>query len=493
MATLRIEKLNEVYIRIFTEPSVEADLSEYFKFEVPGAKFTPKYKARLWDGFIRLYDLNRKTLYFGLLSYVYNFAKNQGHDIELLSEFKEEGEVEYGQVKSFAESLQLHGRGNPITIRDYQLDAIHTALRDCRTVLLSPTGSGKSLIIYTIARWLLQENKKIIVVVPTTSLVEQMYDDFKDYSTINGWQVDDYCHRLYSGLPKLFSKRILFTTWQSIYKQPGSWFSQFDVIVGDEAHLFKAKSLTSILEKMTNTKYRIGTTGSLDNKAVHHLVLQGVFGAIHKVTTTKELQDAGTLAPLKITSLILKHSDEDRRKCRKVEYGDEVKLIINNDKRNKFISNLASSRTGNTLVLFSFVESHGAVLYDLIREKAPDREVFFIHGGTDVEDRESLRKTLDTEKNAIVVASFGVFSTGVNIPSIENIIFASPTKSTTRVLQSIGRGLRVSEGKTHCRLYDLTDDLSSTDWKNLTLKHGFERFKIYTNEGFEIKMSEVNL
>lgn len=493
MAIIRIEKLNEVYIRIFTEPSVEADLSEYFKFEVPGAKFTPKYKARLWDGFIRLYDLHRKTLYYGLLPYVQKFAEDNGHTIELLSDFHGEEQVDYEQVKAFAESLLLHGRGSPITIRDYQLDAIHTGLNSRRCVLLSPTGSGKSLIIYTLSRWLLEKDKKIIVVVPTTSLVEQMYDDFKDYSTVNEWKVDDYCHRLYSGLPKLFSKQILFTTWQSIYKQPGSWFNQFDCIVGDEAHLFKAKSLTTIMEKLANTQYRIGTTGSLDNKAVHHLVLQGVFGAIHKVTTTKELQDAGTLAPLKITALLLKHPDEDRKACEKFEYQDEVKFLVNNEKRNKFLCNLAATRKGNTLLLFSFVETHGAVLYSMILDKAEGRPVFFIHGGTDVEDREAVRKALDTENNAIIVASFGVFSTGVNIPSIENIIFASPTKSMTRVLQSIGRGLRMSEGKTHCKLFDITDDLHTPRWKNLTLKHGFERFKIYTNEGFDIKMTEVVL
>ena len=494
MASIKVEKFNETYLRAFTEPSVEAELSEFFRFEVPGAKFTPKYKARLWDGFIRLYDMHRKTLYLGLYPYLVKFAENNNHTIELVNDLTTSTDVTYEQVQQYTESLQLHGRGKRITIRDYQLDAIHTALRNRRGVLLSPTGSGKSLIIYTICRWLLEEHKKAIIVVPTTSLVEQMYGDFDDYSTVNGWQVDDYCQKLYSGLPKTFAKRILFTTWQSIYKQPAQWFDQFDVIVGDEAHLFKAKSLTSIMEKMTNTQYRIGTTGSLDDKKVHHLVLEGIFGPIHRVTTTKELQDTGTLSPLKINAILLKHTAETRKECLKLEYQDEVKLLIANEKRNKFLRNLSISCKGNTLVLFSFVETHGAVLYDLIREKAGTRQVFFVHGGTDVEDRELVRSTLETETDAIIVASFGVFSTGINIPSIENIIFASPTKSMTRVLQSIGRGLRVNEGKRQCKLFDITDDVHTPGkWKNLTLKHGFERYKIYTNEGFDIKMSEVTL
>lgn len=493
MSIIRVEKINEVHLRVISDGGVESELADFFTFEYPGAKFTPQYRARLWDGKIRLYDQIRKTLYVGLLPYLYHFAERNEYTIETVNELHSVEGVEYEDVQSYAESLNLHGRGEPIDIREYQLEAVHTALNDARCVLLSPTGSGKSLIIYTLARWHLENERKVLVVVPSTSLVEQMYSDFEDYSSANGWGVRERCQKLYSGFPKHFESDVMFTTWQSIYKLPKQWFDQFDVIIGDEAHQFKAKSLTTIMEKLTSTRYKVGTTGSLDDKKVNRLVLEGIFGKVHRVTTTKKLQDEGKLADLKIRALLLKYSDEVRKACNKMDYQAEIDFLVKNEKRNKFIRNLALNCKGNTLVLFQFVEKHGAVLYDLIKAKAEGRNVYFIHGDTNVADRESIRKILATETDAIVVASYGTMSTGINIPSIENIIFSSPSKSVIRVLQSIGRGLRLNTGKSHCKLFDLTDDLHWKTWKNHTLKHGAERYKIYAGEEFDIKLAEVEL
>jgi superfamily II DNA or RNA helicase len=490
---IKVEKLNEVHLRVYSDSGVEYELVDFFTYEYPGAKFTPQYRARLWDGKVRLYDGIRKTLYVGLYDYLLKFAESNGYEVELINTIQEKNDITYEQVENYASGLRLHGRGTPIDIRDYQLDAVHTALVNKRNVLLSPTGSGKSLIIYTICRWLLEEEKKILVVVPTTSLVEQMFADFEDYSSHNGFGVSDHCQKLYSGFPKNFESSIMFTTWQSIYKQPKPWFDQFDAIIGDEAHQFKAKSLTTIMEKLTDVQYKIGTTGSLDDKKINKLVLEGIFGRVHRVTTTSKLQSEGKLAQLKIKALVLKYADEVRKACNKFDYQKEIEFLVTNEKRNKFISNLAVSTKGNTLVLFQFVEKHGAPLYELISNKAGDRSVYFIHGDTDVLEREQIRKSLSHETDAIVVASFGTTSTGINIPSIENIIFASPTKSVIRVLQSVGRGLRLNNGKTHCTLFDLTDDLHWKQWKNHTLKHGAERYKVYSQEEFPVKLMEVDL
>ena len=220
------------------------------------------------------------------------------------------------------------------------------------------------------------------------------------------------------------------------------------------------------------------------------------------MTTTKKLQEEGRLADLKITALLLKYSDEVRKsvapkvvdgKKITLDYQDEIDMLVQSEKRNKFIRNLALGCQGNTLVLFQFVEKHGAPLYEMIKERAGDRPVYFIHGEIKVDEREYVRKILSTQTDAIVVASFGTTSTGINIPSIENIIFASPSKSIIRNLQSIGRGLRLNKGKTHCNLYDLTDDLHWKSWKNHTLKHGAERYKLYASEQFSIKLVEVNV
>ena len=489
-----IEKLDEVYVRVFSDPSIEQELSDFFTYEYPGARFTPQFRARLWDGKVRLYDQVRKTLYLGLITYVEEFCVRNGYEVEYKNAVSVEHDLTHEDIENYARSLQPMGRGKPIEIRDYQVEAVRSALNKERTLLLSPTASGKSFIIYTTMRKHLDNNLKCIIIVPTTSLVEQLYTDFQDYSSANGWDTSYHCQKLYSGFSKDFTKDVLITTWQSVYLQPKAWFKQFDVIFGDEAHQFKAKSLTSVMEKMDNIRYRIGTTGTLDNKKVHRLVLEGMFGPVHRVTTTKALMDSGRLSNLNITCVILKYSEEIRKAQKNMTYQDEMDFIVSNEARNKFIRNLAVKSEGNTLVLFQYVEKHGKVLYEAIKNKAHDkRKIFFVYGGTETSDRESIRHITEGESDAIIIASFGTFSTGINIPSIENVIFASPSKSKIRNLQSIGRGLRLKEGKTHCNLYDIADDLHWKSWKNHTLNHAAERYKTYAEEQFEIKLVEVDL
>ena len=495
-----VEKIDDVYLRWWSDDQgVESEIVDYFTYDFPGARFTPQYKARLWDGRIRLADPIRKKLYVGLYTYLEKFAETHQYTIQNINEINPPQNISYEEVEEYAVSLNLYGRGSPIDIRDYQLDAIHTGLSTRRAVLLSPTGSGKSLMIYTMCRWHLERGLKCMVVVPTTSLVEQMYTDFEDYSSHNGWGVSDHCQKLYSGFSKVFEKDILFTTWQSAYTLPKAWFQQFDVVIGDEAHQYKAKALTTIMERMTTTQYKIGTTGSLDNKKLNILVLEGLFGPVHRVTTTKSLQTQGKLAPLKIKVLMLTYPEEVRKACNKqrlakeFDYHKEIDFLVTNEMRNKVLRNLALSTSGNTLVLFQFVEKHGKVLYDLIKEKAENRNVYYVSGETKVLAREDIRQNLTEETDAIVVASYGTSATGINIPSIENIIFASPSKSVIRVLQSIGRGLRINIDKSHCNLFDITDDLHWKSWKNHALKHGAERYKIYAQEDFPIKLVEIEL
>jgi superfamily II DNA or RNA helicase len=492
---IKIEKLDEVYVRVFSDPSIEQELVDFFTYEYPGARFTPQYRARLWDGKVRLYDAVRKTLYVGLVSYVQEFAERNNYELQYVKpEHFLQNDIVYSDIERWVETLNPQSRNEAITVRDYQCDAIHKAIASDRVLLLSPTASGKSLIIYSILRWHLENNRKCIIIVPTTSLVEQLYTDFEDYSSANGWETKVHCQKLYSGFTKDFTKDVLVTTWQSVYLQPKSWFKQFDVIFGDEAHQFKAKSLTGVMEKMDTVKYRIGTTGTLDNKKIHKLVLEGVFGPIHRVTTTKALMDSGRLSTLNIMCVILKYNEEIRKGRKNNTYQEEMDWLVSCEPRNKFIRNLAVNSKGNTLVLFQYVEKHGKVLYELIKNKVHDkRKVFFVYGGTETTDREAIRHITEGESDAIIIASFGTFSTGINIPSLENVIFASPSKSKIRNLQSIGRGLRLKEGKTSCNLFDLADDLHWKSWKNHTLNHAAERYKTYAEEQFKTKIVEVDL
>jgi superfamily II DNA or RNA helicase len=343
------------------------------------------------------------------------------------------------------------------------------------------------MIIYLLVRHLLENTDgKILIVVPTIGLVAQMTSDFENYAKGTDWKVSKNCHPIYAGQDKDTNKRIVITTWQSIFKQPRSWFDQFSAAFGDECHMFKAKSLSGIMEKLVNCNHRIGTTGTLDGMQSHKLIIEGLFGPSYHVTSTKKLIDKNILSSLKIDAILLQYNEEDRRTMSKHNYSDEMLWLVHNAKRNKFITDLAHTLKGNTLILFQYVEKHGKVLYDLAKE-TDKRKVFFVHGGTDVEDREAVRKILEENDSCIVVASYGTFSTGISIKRLHNIIFASPSKSRIRVLQSIGRQLRVSEHKQFAKLYDIGDDLSWKTRKNHTLRHFSERIKIYRSEKFEFR------
>ena len=316
-----------------------------------------------------------------------------------------------------------------------------------------------------------------------------MHNDFKHY----GYD-EKLMHRIYSGKDKKTDAPIIISTWQSIYKLPKDWFSQFGMIIGDECHGFKSKSLMTIMNKCTEASYRFGTTGTLDGALTHELVLQGLFGRIMRVTTTKSLQENDTLAQLDITRLELNHDAQIKKYWGKRKYQDEIDYIVTNEKRNKFITNLAATQKGNTLVLFQFVEKHGQPLFNMIRDKIDNaRKVFYVSGQVDTNDREQIRNITEKQKEAIIVAALGTFSTGINIRNLHNIIFASPSKSQIRVLQSIGRGLRKSDNGEPTKLYDLVDDISHQTYKNFALLHGFERLKIYKKENFNYKTYKVDM
>jgi len=480
-----LHKKNEAFIQFECERSIAQELSEFFTFFVPGYQFTPAYKQKLWDGKIRLANLRDFSIYHGLVPYIEKFCIEREYELEIDSEIVTTENYSLVEAVDFVRTLSL-----PFEPRDYQLQAFVHAVRNRRILLLSPTASGKSLIIYLITRYLQESNyKKGLLIVPTTSLVEQMYKDFQDY----GYDSEEFCHRQYSGKEKNVDKFLTITTWQSIYKNEKDYFEQFDFVLGDEAHQFKAKSLTTILSGCSNAKYRIGTTGTLDGTQTHRLVLEGLFGPVYKATTTSELIARKELAEFRIKCLILKYEDTVCQSSRKWDYNQEIEYIVMNQARNKFIKNLALSLEGNTLILFQFVEKHGKDLHALIKDSVKNRHVFFVFGGTDVEIRESVREITEKESNAIIVASYGTFSTGVNIRNLHNIIFASPSKSRIRNLQSIGRGLRKGDNKEIATLFDIVDDMRIGKHVNFTLKHFIERVKIYDEEKFNYKFYNIEM
>jgi superfamily II DNA or RNA helicase len=483
MTHLVISKKNEIYLQVKAEPHIYYELADQFTFDVPGAKFMPQFRNKYWDGKIRLFNTQTGEIYVGLLDKLIIFCNNHGYSYEFADNkfyglpFEINEGISKEGVKDYMTAISRH------VPRDYQVEGVYDALRHNRKLLISPTASGKSLMIYSVVRYYVEKQQNILIVVPTTSLVEQMYKDFADY----GWDVGSYCHKIYAGKERETDSQVIITTWQSIYKLPKQYFSRFNVVVGDEAHQFKSKSLISIMTKLCDAKYRFGFTGTLDGSQTHKWVLEGLFGPSYKIIKTDELMQKGHLAKLDIKVLLLKHPPH-----RFEVFEDEVQYIINHQKRNNFIKNLALDLKSNTLVLFARVEGHGQPLYELINNsKTDNRHVFFVHGGVATEERELVREITEREDNAIIVASYGTFSTGINIRNLHNIIFASPSKSRIRNLQSIGRVLRKGNNKTKATLYDIADDISYKSRKNYTLNHLIERVKIYNEENFNYEIINI--
>jgi superfamily II DNA or RNA helicase len=511
---MRIIKYNEVFLKVDCESDIAQELSEYFTFFVPGYKFMPAYRNKMWDGKIRLFNPMTRLIYAGVIKHIELFCQERNYDIEIDDAYAA-NEFSLLEAKEFIASLNL-----PLQARDYQIDAFTYSVRNNRALMVSPTASGKSFIIYLLTRYY---NAKTLIIVPTTTLVHQLASDFESYgysdlvassnkgnfnsrasrdnsrssgiksdsrdATGNEWTCG--IHKIFSGQEKETSDQITITTWQSIYKQNKAWFQNYEVVIGDEAHLFKAKSLTSIMGKMEDCKYRFGFTGTLDGTETHKLVLEGLFGPVRKVISTAELMEQKHVSDLKIKAIVLKYSDEIRKLMKAATYQDEMDYLVTNASRNRFLKNLTLSLEGNTLLLYQYVEKHGKVLHDLLKDCG--RPVHFVHGGIDGEERDQIRAIVDSDRKSIIIASYGTFSTGINIRNLHNIIFASPSKSRIRNLQSIGRGLRKSDTKDTATLYDIADDLTWKSKKNHTIQHFVERIKIYNEEKFEYKIYTVEL
>lgn len=472
-----------------------AEISDFFTFDVPGAKYSPAFRNKYWDGKVRLMNQYSGLLPAGLTDYLATFSKERKYTLQAdAMTASPEVKIDCDKARDFIVSLRPTAHGKPIEPHDHQVEAFCHAINRSRSVLLSPTASGKSLIIYSLIRYyqnVISPNKKILVVVPNISLTSQLYSDFDDYSNLTKWSAHKNCHKIFGGTAKLTDRQVVISTWQSIYKLPRAWFDNFEVVIGDEAHLFKAQSLTSIMNKLIDCPYRTALTGTLDGTKIHKLSIEGLFGPVNQVVTTRELIERKLISSLKIECVLLKYPKNVREMVRGLDYKAEIDWIVQLKPRNEFLTTLATTLKGNTLVLFQFVEKHGKPLYEMIQKAAGDRKVFFVAGETEADDRESIRKIVEKETNAIIVASYGTFSTGINIKSLKNLVFASPSKSRIRVLQSIGRQLRKSENKESAKLYDIADDLHWENEPNYTMRHFIQRLKIYDDEQFPYKVVKL--
>lgn len=469
------------------------DLREYFSFYAEGYRFMPKYKAKIWDGKIRLFNPYTQKLYIGLLDKLRDFCKSYNVELTIDEALIKQNDISLDEFKAFADDLNLHSGGKKITPHMHQNVGAYHALRNFRSLLLSPTSSGKSLMAYMMVRYFQQNNsKKTLIVVPTTSLVEQMYSDFDDYASETQWEAKNHVHKIYSGAEKNTTKDVIVSTWQSIYKLGAQFYAQFDAVIIDEAHQVKAAGLTGMLEKC-QAKFRIGMTGTLDDTMANKLVIQGLLGAEKRLITSTELMEKGLISNLHINCLNLMYTEAEKKEVRTShkEYKQEIAWLLTNEKRNNFIADLATNVKGNTLVLFLKIE-HGKLLKELV-EARTEKKVFLVYGKTEALAREEVRAITEKNDDVIIIASYGVFSTGISIKNLHNIILASPVKSKIRLLQSIGRVLRLHESKDVAQLYDLVDVLIHKTYTNFAAKHFAERFKHYVKEKFDYSINRIKL
>ena len=476
---LKITDIDHVHIKVEAQNGITQEISDFFSFESPNKKWDKRFRNKVWDGKIRLFSTKTGKIYKGLLPHIKVFAKQRGYDVEYKS-------TDHPAI-SRSDAEKYFRRISKYEPRDYQVDSFHYCINEQRATILSPTASGKSLIIYGLAKFYM--SKPVLVIVPTISLVNQMRDDFVDYG-----MPSENIHCVQAGIDPRSDCPITISTWQSLVKLPKKYFDKYRCVIGDECHLYDAKSLKKILEQLKNCPARFGFTGTLkdNSEGAHKLSVEGLFGKVKQFVKTKELIESEHISNLKIFCTVLQYPPKDCRLVSKMKYHDEIDWIVTNSKRNQMLTNLSMMCKGNTLLLFQFVEKHGEPLFDMIRERAGDaRKVFFVSGRVASEDRERVRKLCESNDDCIIVASVGVFSTGVNIRNLHNVVLCSPSKSRVRNLQSIGRALRLAEGKSMAKIFDIVDDLKWNGRANYTLKHFFKRVQYYIEEEFDYKVKTI--
>jgi superfamily II DNA or RNA helicase len=481
---LKIIRLNSSFVRIDSpEQSVLHDIYTSFKFEEPNFFRRPGVH---WDGITRLFNKAKRTLPYGLLFDLLELCKKRGWKYELDPLFKEDlVNVSKEEIADWVKELDIcDEKGNSIEVYDYQLEAIYLSIRFKRITLLAATNAGKSLILYCLIRYyLMHDDAKVILVVPTIALVNQMYSDFNNYSTSNKWSVSDNVHTISGGKSKTSDKPVYISTFQSICKQDPEYFDEVTDILVDEAHKSSSKSIKDICDNAVNARTKIGMTGTLRPDNIHPMMVKSRLGFVKRIVTVKELQDSGRATKTKIVRVMLRYSEEYKKRIFRADYQEEIDFIVRCEARNNIIKNFAKNTKNNTLLLFRLKDKHLVELYNQLIEEDKTKTYFMYTGDTTPEEKEAIKKHVEINNNVVILGTEGSISTGISIRNLHNFGFCHPLKSSIIVLQSIGRMLRLHKDKDLAVIFDFCDDLSTKSWTNSALRHSEERVEYYKSEG----------
>lgn len=495
MSDLIIEKVNSSCVHLVCEDGLSHRFYNVFSAYAPGYRFNPRFKLHVWDGKVRCYNPITQILPIGLLNNLLIWCDQhkieysmQGFDKPLRDNI-DKAELEKQMNSYITAGFQA---------RDYQVNAVHAALTNRRGVLLSCTGSGKSLMIYTFLRYLL-DNKDVhraILIVPSVSLVEQMFSDFRDY----GWDdLEDHVEMLYSGKKPTFKKEILISTWQSLEKEDPDFFEVYDACVVDECHQAKCNVVTRLLKLMHNAEYKIGTSGTLPTEISEQLQINSVIGNVLFELKSCELIARGYLTKLNIAAIFLKYPLSFIEENKERTYPEEVKMVEEYPNRNKVLNFIIdhTSPMNNMLILVNH-RNHLKDVENYLHKNYPEKKVSIITGDVKAKVREEIRVGIEDEDGTILLATYQTMSTGVNIPKLHAIMLFSNSKSRIKVLQSIGRGLRKHNSKNKVIIYDIVDDLSYKKRtgriaKNYCMQHFDERSRYYIEQEFPVITTKLDI
>lgn len=495
MSDLIIEKVNSSCVHLVCEDGLSHRFYNVFSAYAPGYRFNPRFKLHVWDGKVRCYNSITQILPIGLLNNLLIWCDQ--HKIEYsLQGFDKplRDNIDKAELEKQMNSYITAG----FQARDYQVNAVHAALTNRRGVLLSCTGSGKSLMIYTFLRYLL-DNKDVhraILIVPSVSLVEQMFSDFRDY----GWDdLEDHVEMLYSGKKPTFKKEILISTWQSLEKEDPEFFEVYDACVVDECHQAKCNVVTRLLKLMHNAEYKIGTSGTLPTEISEQLQINSVIGNVLFELKSCELIARGYLTKLNIAAIFLKYPLSFIEENKERTYPEEVKMVEEYPNRNKVLNFIIdhTSPMNNMLILVNH-RNHLKDVEDYLHKNYPEKKVSIITGDVKAKVREKIRVGIEDEDGTILLATYQTMSTGVNIPKLHAIMLFSNSKSRIKVLQSIGRGLRKHNSKNKVIIYDIVDDLSYKKRtgriaKNYCMQHFDERSSYYIEQEFPVITTKLDI
>lgn len=505
--TIILDKVNEVYLQTSQiSISQQLELSEAFKCKAKDFFFSPLFRSGQWNGDLHFYNKSTRQFPIGLLSFFIKFCKKFNYSYKFnfdVSDLK--CEISDEDIEKFYQ----HIFKNSFKPRDYQDFAIKKALRNKRGIIEHATGLGKSLSIYVLIRFILATtNKKILLIVPTINLVKQMFNDFKEY----GWDsCSSYISLIYgTSTKKDWDNPIIISTWQSLYKKSEEFFKNFGMVIVDETHHAKSASIKSILAKCVNADYRIGLTGSLQdkndkNELADFLTITGYLGPVIARETMIDGINKGYLSDFVIANLILKYPDNliELTKFDSYNYLQEIEIIQSYSKRNKILDYILNhiKNDENVLILCHEVEEHLKVVANYLRENFKNWKLNIIHGRVSIEKREEIRQNVNKTSGNILLATYGTLSTGINIPRLHHIIFFSSYKSKIKIIQSLGRGLRKHETKRRLIVYDIIDDLTYTSYragkeikhKNYVYDHWLKRLKYYSSLGFKFINKRIDL